>query len=173
VNVHAALKGQYHASLDMLKQVIEKCPDDLWEGGGYPIAFWQVAYHALFYTHLYLQPDMEAFCPWEHHREEYQFLGAIPFPPHRPPKIGVPYSKAEILDYWRTCDQMVDAAVDRMDLDAQECGFPWYQLPKLDHQINNIRHIQHHAALLAGRLRFAAGTEIEWVGFRTASDPRT
>ena len=52
------------------------------------------------------------------------------------------------------------AAVDRLDLDAWECGFPWYRLPKLDHQINNIRHIQHHAALLAGRLRLAAGTGI-------------
>ena len=69
-----------------------------------------------------------------------------------------------VLEYWQVCDEMVDAAVDRLDLDARECGFPWYRLPKLDHQINNIRHIQHHAALFAGRLRLAAGTDIPWVG---------
>ncbi len=60
---------------------------------------------------------------------------------------------------------MVDAAVDGLDLEAPECGFWWYKLPKLDHQINNIRHIQHHAALLSGRLRQATGTDVEWVGF--------
>jgi hypothetical protein len=164
MDVRAALKGQYHASLAMLKQAIEQCPDDLWNGGPYPIAFWRVAYHTLFFTHLFLQPNEEAFRAWEHHRTEYQFLGVLPFPPHRPPKIGAPYSKAQILDYWQTCDQMVDVAVDQMDLDAQECGFPWYRLPKLDHQIVNIRHVQHHAALLAGRLRSAADIDIRWLG---------
>ena len=97
MNVQGALKSQYHASLAMLKQAIEQCPDDLWAGGSYPIAFWRVAYHALFFTHLYLQPDEQAFRPWEHHRKEYQFLGALPFPPYRQPKIGEPYSKRR---YW-------------------------------------------------------------------------
>lgn len=59
---------------------------------------------------------------------------------------------------------MVDTAVDQLDLDAQQCGFPWYRLPALDHQITSIRHIQHHAALLAGCLRSAANVDIRWVG---------
>ena len=71
MNVQAALKGQYHASLAMLKRAVEECSDDLWTGGDYPIAFWRVAYHTLFFTHLYLQPDEKSFRPWEHHREEY------------------------------------------------------------------------------------------------------
>ena len=62
-------------------------------------------------------------------------------------------------------DGMVDASVDTMDLDAETCGFPWYKIPKLDHQINNIRHVQHHAALLSGRLRRAEGIDVLWVGF--------
>jgi hypothetical protein len=166
MDVRQALKSQYHASLAMLKQAIEQCPEDLWAGGAYPTAFWRVAYHTLFFTHLYLQPDELAFRPWEHHRTEYQFLGALPFPPYRQPKIEDPYSKSQILEYWQLCDRMADSEVDQMDLDAQECGFPWYKCPKLDHQIINIRHIQHHAALLAGRLRSAVGANIEWVGFR-------
>jgi hypothetical protein len=89
----------------------------------------------------------------------------VPWPPHGPPKPARPYTKAQILEYWTLCDAMVDAAVDKLDLEAQDCGFHWYRLPKLDHQINNIRHLQHHAALLAGRLRLAAGTDVQWVGF--------
>jgi hypothetical protein len=129
MNVQAALQSQYHAALAMLKQAIDQCPDDLWTGGDYPVAFWRVAYHALFYTHLYLQPNEKAFRPWEHHRDEGQFLGALPWPPHRQAKIGQPYTKAQLIDYWRLCDELVNAAVDRLDLDAQECGFPWYRLP--------------------------------------------
>jgi hypothetical protein len=163
MNVRAALKGQYHAALAMLKQAIEQCPDDLWTGGT-PVAFWRVAYHTLFFAHLYLHPDEQAFRPWEHHRDEHQYLGPLPLPPHRPPKIGEPYTKAQMLEYWQLCDAAVDDALDRLDLDAPECGFWWYKLPKLDHLIVSIRHIQHHAALLSGRLRQATGASAAWVG---------
>jgi hypothetical protein len=166
MNVQAALKGQYHAALAMLNQAIEQCPDSLWTEGNGQVAFWRVAYHALFFTHMYLQPDEKTFRLWKHHRDEYESLGPLPWPPHALPKIGEPYTKAQILEYWQFCSAMVDAAVDGLDLDAQECGFWWYKLPKLDHQINNIRHIQHHAALLSGRLRQAIGVDVEWVGFR-------
>jgi hypothetical protein len=165
MNVQAALKGQYHAALAMLKQTIEQCPDDLWAGGTYPVACWRVVYHALFFTHMYLHRDVQSFRPWPHHRDHHECLGELPYPPYGRPKIGEPYTKSQLLEYSQLCDGMIDAAVDQSDLDAQECGFPWYQLPKLDHQINNIRHLQHHAALLAGRLRLAAGLDIGWVGF--------
>ena len=58
---------------------------------------------------------------------------------------------------------MVDEAEAKLDLDATQCGFSWHQMPKLDHQLQNIRHIQHHTALLSGRLRQARGTDIRWV----------
>jgi hypothetical protein len=164
MNVQAALKGQYHAALAMLKKTIEQCSDDLWIGGDHPVAFWRVAYHTLFFTHLYLQPNVEAFRPWKHHRKEHECLGPLPYPPYGQPNIGDPYMKSQVLEYWHDCDRMVDAAVDQLDLDAQVCGFPWYKLNKLEHQINNIRHVQHHAALLAGRLRLAQGTDVEWMG---------
>jgi hypothetical protein len=166
MDIRAALKDQYHAAMAMLRQAIDECPDDLWMGGGFPYAvpFWRVAYHALFFTHLYLQSDHESFRPWQHHRDQYQFLGALPWPPHDKPADGEPYAKTQIVEYWSLCDAMIDVAVDGLDLDATECGFPWYKMPKLDHQINNIRHVQHHAAMLGGRLRLTAGTDFRWVG---------
>jgi hypothetical protein len=164
MNVRAALKGQYHAAMKMLKDAIEGCPDEMWTEGDDPVAFWRVAYHTLFYTHLYLMPDEKAFKPWEHHRRDCTFLGPLPWPPHREPDVGEPYPKAQVLDYWRMVDEMVDGCVDGLDLDAETCGFPWYDLPKLDHQINNIRHVQHHAALLSGRLRRAKSDGVGWAG---------
>lgn len=163
MDIKPALKRQYHAALQTLRQTIEKCPADLWTADRYPTPFWQVAYHALFFTHLYLQQNEAAFTPWEHHREEYQFLGELPWPPHDPPKIGEPYTQAKIMDYWRVCDAMIDGVIDGLDLETADCGFWWYGIPKLDHEIMNIRHTQHHAAQLDDRLR-AAGVEIDWVG---------
>jgi hypothetical protein len=166
MNTRAALKAQYHAAMAMLKQTIEQCPDDLWAGGSNPVAHWRVVYHTLFFTHMYLHPNVQVFRPWQHHRDQHECLGDLPYPPYGRPKIGDPYTRPQMPDYWRFCDEMIDTAVDHLDLDAQECGFPWYQLPKLDHQINNIRHLQHHAALLAGRLRQACGLDVEWIGFK-------
>jgi hypothetical protein len=162
VLLRKALKGQYHAALAMLRQAVETCPDDLWMSDR-PNPFWQVAYHAAFYTHLYLQPNEAAFRPWEHQREEYQFLGSVPWPPHRPPKITEPYTQAQVLDYVLKCDAMVDAAVDALDLTAPDAGFWWYRLPKLEHQIMNIRHVQHHSTQLAARLRAAGSTGVDWI----------
>jgi hypothetical protein len=163
MNLRAALKSQYHAALIMLKQVIERCPDDLWTAGGHPSAYWQIAYHTLFFTHFYLQPDLKAFRPWERARKEYECLEEVYLPPHGPPKLGEPYTKADVLDYWRVCNEMIDAGVDALDLDAPQSGFPWYDMTKLDHQLVNIRHIQHHTGQLDDRLRLA-GREIEWIG---------
>lgn len=161
MNVRAALTGQYHAALGMLRQTIERCPAELWNGGGCPVPFWRVVYHTLYATHLYLQPDEQAFRPWEKHRTDHNDL---PWPEVSAPAVSDPYTKAEMMEYWGLCDRMVDTAVDAMDLDAQESGFSWHRtIPKLDHQIHNIRHIQHHAAILASRLRQADGTDIIWV----------
>ena len=165
MNVKAALTGQYRAAMAMLKQAIEKCPEDQWLDGPYPVPFWQAAYHTLYFTHLYLQQTEDDFHPWEHDRDDYHDL---PWPPGSGSEPDRPYAKAEILEYWRLCNDMIDAAVDRLDLDARESGFSWHKmLPKFEHQIHNIRHIQHHAAMLSGRLR-AAGADagLRWVRSR-------
>jgi hypothetical protein len=168
MDIKPILKNQYHASLAMLEQAIEKCPADLWLAQDHPNPFWHVAYHALFFTHLYLQTDEPSFRPWEKHRDEYQFLGPLPWPPHRRPNVQEPYTNAEILQYLRTCRSMVEEAIEKLDLDAAESGFLWYKMSKLEHQIVSIRHLQHHAAQLADRLRLHAGVGVDWVGSRSA-----
>lgn len=154
-NLRPALKGQYHAALDMLKGAIEGCPDALWESGTPPRNFWRIVYHTLFYTHLYLQVRYEAFVPWEKHREE------VEGDPHCERTDATPYSRAEMLAYWQLVDAMVDLQLDKIDLNAPESGFDWYRIPKLDHVILNIRHIQQHAGQLSDRL-LEAGIDQNW-----------
>jgi hypothetical protein len=163
------LKSQYHATLAMLRETIEKCPDEVWFGKEHRNAFWQIAYHALFFAHLYIQPNEAAFRPWSHHQSDVQNpdgLGGPPDPDSTLPLIPRPYTKAEVLAYWSICDQMVDGAIDALDLHSPDSGFHWYKVSKLEHQIINIRHIEHHMAQLADRLRSSADIGIQWVGAR-------
>ncbi len=163
------LKSQYHASLAMLGEAIEQCPEELWFSRNHLNAFWQVAYHTLFFAQVYLGADSESFRPWEGHQGEVQHPDGIAGPPDPQstlPLLPEPYTKAQVLAYWKICDRMVDEAIDRMDIYSPESGFHWYKVPKLEHQLVNIRHIQHGAAQLADRLRAEAGIGVNWAGAR-------
>lgn len=171
--LRSSLKTQYHAGLGMLRQAIERCPDELWSGGEHQNPFWKIAYHALYYTHLYLHHTASDFRPWEHHQTRIQDLDDYPAPPeiedlcefpHRPPQTGEPYTKDQILEYWDLCDKLVDKSLDELDLLASDCGFHWYSFTKLEHQLVTIRHIQHHTAQLGVRLRESDSIGIDWVG---------
>ena len=164
MDVRSALKAHYHGALRTLHQVIAECPDSVWcdaTDGFAPI--WRVTYHTLYFAHFYLQPNQDSFTPWAQHREEAQFLTSVPHDSDRPPASLEPYTRDDLLEYWSLCDGMIDGGVDALDLSAPECGFPWYQMAKLEHQIVSIRHIQHHAAILSFRLRRSTGIEVHWV----------
>lgn len=166
--LRATLKSQYHAALAMLRSAIEACPDELWSRDGSTNAFWQIAYHALFFTHLYLQPEEAAFEPWPRQKPAQHPDGiAGDADPDSPlPLIPEPYTRAEVLDYLAHVAEAVDPALDAMDLQRTDSGFHWYRVSKLEHQIINIRHVQHHAAQLADRLRNDVGAGTRWVAAR-------
>ncbi|MFH1086390.1 MAG: DinB family protein [Chloroflexota bacterium] len=156
--------SQYYAALEMLRQAIAKCPDALWDDPHDKNRFWHVAYHALFYTHLYVSVSEGAFTTWAQHRQEYQFLGTVPWPPHDPPRIGEPYRKEQLLDYVEVCRQQVRAQLALLDLDSASSGFYWLPFGKLELQFYNIRHLQQHTGELMERLGARAGIDVDWVG---------
>ena len=165
--LRSVLKSQYHASLAMFGEAIQRCPDEVGRAPTIRMRFRQIAYHTLFFTHVYVQQDEAAFRPGEHHQGAVQHPDAIagPADPNSSlPLIPKPYTKAQVLEYWTFCDQMIDDAVDQLDLKSPQSGFSWYRMSKLEHQFVNLRHIQHRAAQLADRLRSAAGVGIKWVG---------
>src|SRR5262245_23752485 len=101
------LKGQYHASLAMLREALEKCPEDLWYSQDQVNAFWQTAYHTLFFAHLYLLPSSEHFTPWRHHQSNVQHEDAQTGPGDANstlPLIPNPYTPEQVLEYWEFCD---------------------------------------------------------------------
>jgi hypothetical protein len=82
---------------------------------------------------------------------------------HREKLDAVPYTKAELLEYWEIVNGRIDSQVDLVNLTSPDCGIPWYKMPKLDHIIMNLRHIQEHSGQLRDRL-LEAGIDVKWVG---------
>jgi hypothetical protein len=162
MNITETIISQYHASLEMLKLAIVECPESLWNDSDHKVPFWHIAYHALFYAHLYLQPSIDDFVPWEKHKEGYRSLG----PSAQKPEILDPYSKEELLAYQEICLQQAKERVPSLDLEA-ETGFEWLPFDKLELQIYNIRHIQQHTGELYERLGTSSQIELDWVGMKS------
>jgi hypothetical protein len=149
------LQSQYCAALEMLKQAIEHCPDAMWNAAGDKNKFWQVAYHTLFYTHLYLQKAVADFKPWDKHQEGLQQPGSAT-------GETAAYGREEILAYLAICQEEVADKVRLLDLEAPS-GFEWLPFSKLELQIYTIRHIQQHAGELYERLGARESIDVDWV----------
>lgn len=162
-NLAEIVQSQYLAALAMLEDTIVNCPTELWEAKIGKNEFWHIAYHAIFYAHLYLMPSEAEFRPWEKHQDESHFLGNVPWPPHDPPKACSPYTKSEVLEYLAFCQGKVKEIISTLDWTASS-GFSWYPVGKLEMEMISIRHVQQHAGELAGWLSIQSGAELVWVG---------
>jgi hypothetical protein len=153
---------QYRASLAMPGEAIHLCPESLWIDEEYPNRLWHIAYHALFYTHLYLQASEADFRPWAKHRQDSQYLGPRPLAPQETRKIESSYDKADVMEYLGFCRAEAEARVPTLDLTAPS-GFHWLPFNKMELQFYNIRHLQHHTGQLADRLRTKTNVGLAWV----------
>jgi hypothetical protein len=167
--IRSALKAQYHAALEMLRTGVNACPDDLWLSTSVRNAPWQIAYHTVYFTHLYLHRTSAEFRTWEGHQGGVQHEDGIEGPDDPAsglPLLPQPYSREQVLGYVGFVDSQVDAMIDGIDVLSANSGFDWYKIPKLEHQIVNIRHLQLGAAHLAARLRAELDVGLGWVGSR-------
>lgn len=187
MEIKDALKEQYHAALAMLVDCVEKCPNDLWttpsrkdvdpdEPTRHCIrSFWRIAFHGVYFTHLYLGQNEDAFQPWPGRRQGY-FDGMWQKPwdtePFEFPEDAEPISKKELLDYIAYLDGILDDTIDNLNLESEESGIPWYKnFGKLSHELLTLRHLQGHVGQLS-ELLMARGIDTDWFS-RAPSHVRT
>ncbi|MEJ2758904.1 MAG: DinB family protein [Anaerolineales bacterium] len=163
MNQKEVIQSQYHAALAMFRQAVEKCPDDLWLDPAYKNRSWNIAYHALVYTHFYLHKNEESFVPWPKHRQEARYFDM------GDGEEAEPFTRAEVLEFIEYVEAQIDGLVDALDLEG-ESGFYWLPFNKLELQFYNIRHLMLHTGELAERVWQAAGEEVGWVGKRAKGD---
>ncbi len=166
---------QMAASIQMARLAIEACPEELWDDRAEGSPFWHLAYHALFFTDLYLSKDDKSFRPAAFHEGkahflpgDYQDFGGM---------VGTPekaFSRDQLLAYadhcLEKCDHTFEALTDQRAL--ERCGFWWYELNLGEFLLNNLRHTQHHAGQLVLLLRRRADIGIDWLGTKDNKPPR-
>ncbi len=150
MNTQKVIQSQYLSALAMLKQAITKCPPAMWEAPQDRDKCWFIAYHALYYAHLYLQATRKDFVRWRKHGK---------------PVSSAPLSKKEVLEYLAFVEQEVARRVPVTDLEA-ESGFHGFHIDKLELQLVNIRHIQQHAGELYERLGARGNVKLDWAEHR-------
>jgi hypothetical protein len=138
--------GQFEASLAMLKQCIEACPEEHWEDKVANGTVRWVAYHTLFFVDLYLAQNEESFEPREiHHRGGDE----------REPVAGRGLDRNELLAYVQICRDkaLASIAAETVESLAGPSGFSWYACTRGELHLINIRHIQHHTGQISAFLR--------------------
>jgi hypothetical protein len=157
MELKSALREQFWAGLSMLRQSIERCPDDVWLSGEHPRTVWRIAYHAAFYTDLYLAQTETDFQPWARHRDctdLYEDAGA---------PVEPAFSREELLEYVDELRERLPETIDRLKLEATETGYHWYpNMTKLSHVLLNVRHLQGHVGQLS-EILLAHGIETDWI----------
>ena len=155
--------NQFGASIDMLINVVDKCPDDYFIRDR---RFYYLAFHSAIFLDYYATIPPTNFSP------------LLPFTPKElkdKPQEAIDnlqpdkdYSKKEILEYIKQsrekCKQIVyglneENANDRFKEGEEENDMDY---PILEILLYNLRHTQHHTAQLNLLLRQNLNMHIEW-----------
>jgi hypothetical protein len=149
MEIKPVIQSQYRASLAMLRQAVVKCPPEEWDNAQDKDRFWFVAYHTLYYAHLYLRAQNKGYGRWEVRQHSHQ---------------GIPFSKEEILKRLASVEWDVAEQIPLMDLEGKS-GYAWMPTNKLELQLDNLRHIQQHTGELYQRLS-TRNVKLPWVSER-------
>ena len=160
---HAALTSQFRASLAMLRSTIDSCPEDLWKREKDRNPFWALAYHAIFFAHLYLSPSEEEFTPFQRQAAGREGFGRSDLDDWTTLTPDDVYAKEDVLAYLGHVDSAVERLFASKPFDA-ESGFHWLTFSRGEAHLYNLRHVQHHAGQLAERLRQELDAGTRWVG---------
>lgn len=133
---------QFGASLDMLRNAIEKCPEEIWgeltfEGN----QFWYIAYHTLFYIDCYSDEDPKNFHPPQpYNLSEYEYDTL-------PERV---FTKNELLDYENHCREKSRKLIASLTEEKAKKRWinEWKNYSYIEIIIYNMRHIQHHTGQL-------------------------
>ena len=152
------LANQYSCALTMLKGVVDETDEAVW---GYSdtkkVAAWQIAYHAVYYANIYCSPSEESIKRWAGQTDLDHFF-ETPWPPHARLVPDHAMAKADIIAFIDFVLGVIPEYLAHLEPE-QPCWPHWYHLNQLEFHLNNLRHIQHHTAVLIER---NGGSSVGW-----------
>jgi len=149
------LESQYKAALSMLRSALEKVPQEYWNSKEYNKPIWQLAFHTLYGTKMYLSSSPETFILWENAIRGAESLGGVN-DWENPEEDGViegTHTPSELFDFIDDIVANLQQNISALPI-HEPSGFEWYPVTRLELHLTNIRHIQHHAAQIIERLKY-------------------
>jgi hypothetical protein len=168
LEISLAIKSQLIASVNMLKDCIDRCPGKEWNAKHNDYPFSQVVFHTLFDCDLNLSNDEKDLKAQIFHQENEKEFGDYE---ELEDKIrNSLYGKDFIKKYYEYCIKKIEQQIGRHtndDLIVSNNDF-YKTMTKLERYINCIRHTQHHVAQLGFRLQLLTKKEMDWIGKATS-----
>jgi len=159
----SAIANQFEAAYCTLKLLVDGCSQPQWDAPVAELKFCQVMFHTLFFSDVYLGPNLAALRQQEFHQQHQEFFGDYEELEDRAPQML--YSKADIQEYLQHCRgkaQRVIAAETESSL-ATTPGFDWLDFSRAEVHVYNLRHLFHHAGQLSLRQRIDIGEGVKWI----------
>ena len=153
----AILWQQFGASIDMLENALLACADDIWSDRSEQPEYWYTVYHTLFFLDLYLSSSIDGFMP------------PAPFTLDELDPAGIMpervFEKDELQAYLRHCREKCQMTIETLTNERarQNCDFSWVKMSFAELMLDNMRHVQHHAAQLNLILRQKTDSAPRWV----------
>ena len=148
------LWSQFGASIDMLENAINMCPENVWDSKN---KFWYNAYHCLFYLDYYLTVPPNGFLPPEPFTLS-EFGDGLP---------ERTYTQKELLTYLsfcrNKCYQLISSLTDEMAYSYWINESQTMKYSVIEILLYNMRHVQHHTAQLNLILRQEINDAPRWV----------
>jgi hypothetical protein len=162
--ISKGLMSQLIASLYMLKDCIDRCPNNEWNGKHNDYPFSQVVFHALFDCDINLSKDENDLKGQLFHLENRKEFGNYEELENRIRENL--YKKEFISKYYEHCLCKIRITmINTRNDELIEPNSDFYKsMTKMERLINCIRHTQHHAAQLGLRLQILTDKEMDWVG---------
>jgi hypothetical protein len=146
---------QFGAAIDMLRNAIVACPEELWSDRSERPELWYTVYHTLFWLDLYLTGSLEGFAP------------PAPFTLGELEADVMPdrvYTKDELLAYLEHCRQKCRATIEALTVETADRRPSVSRVDSfLELLLYNMRHVQEHNAQLGLVLGQKIGWEADWV----------
>ncbi len=155
--LNVSLRSQFIASITMLENAIDTCPEPVWNLSKGLSDFWYLVYHTLFWLDFYMTPEPGDFIPPEN-------IGLTEFDPEGilPPRI---LSKEELKTYLEHCMNKCREIIENLTEESagKNYKFKSIDMPFFELLLYNMRHVQHHTAQLNFILRQEINSAPRWV----------
>ena len=163
IELKELLLSQHHAGLKTLAKCIELCPESAWQEKVANLPISTAVFHTLFWTDMYLELNTDNF-----QEQEYHLQNAAMFGDYEELKFELQqqtYQLSDIESYLQFCRTKAERVIlaETDDSLAAKSGFYWLDCSRAEVHVYSTRHIEHHAAQIALRLRINHSVEVPWV----------